>query len=442
MAEDFITRVCDTVTGPIILAASEAEEALAAFEDTLAVSYAGWHEPVTQALLPIYRSAEAKPAAVLLDGTHAQSIEHAAFVHATAGHALDYDDVHLISVTHPSVVIVPTILSLLGRDPSLAYRALPAFAAGVGVNIALGRVLGFSHYDKGWHATSTIGGIAGAAAAAHLLGFDGIACRRALALAAAQASGLQRNFGTMAKPVHAGLAAAAAVRSALMAEAMVTSAEDIFGPRGFFDLYAGPVAAEDPACVPIVPDTHSLSRKLFPCCYQTHRIIEAGLRARIQLNGPPPDDALVEVAVPYGTMRPLHITDPRTGLEGKFCATYTLATALMQGSVGLADFEDKAVHRPAIRSLMKRITLIEDRLQGDMPVGIEHGSVRLMLRQGPACIAETEVHHFPGSPDMPADETQIASKVADCLDLYTRRGGVPIAAADFHATLRRRLAAA
>lgn len=440
MAEAFIQRICDVVTGPIALSADDARGALLAFEDTIAVAYAGWQEPVTQALLPIYRSTDAQSGAPLLDGTHALSAEHAALVHATAGHALDYDDVHLVSVTHPSVVIVPALLALLEGDPSLAPRALPAFAAGVGVNIALGRVLGFSHYDKGWHATSTIGSIAGAAAAAHLLGFDEPATRRALALAAAQAGGLQRNFGTMAKPVHAGLAAAAAVRSALMAGAGVTGADDVFGPRGFFDLYAGPVAGDDPASVAILPDTRSLSRKLFPCCYQTHRIIEAGLRAHAEL-GPPPADVVVELQVPFGNMRPLHVTDPRTGLEAKFCATYTLAAALVQGRVDLTDFEDDAVGRPAIGALMDRITITEDRLEGDMPVGIEHGSVRLVLRQGNACLAEADVRHFPGSPDAPADEAQIASKVADCLDLYTRRGGVPLAADDFRANLRRLVAA-
>lgn len=442
MAEAFIRQICDVVTGPVALSAADEGAALLAFEDTMAVAHAGWHEPVTQALLPLYRGAGAPaPGAALLDGSAAVNAESAALLHATAGHALDYDDVHLVSVTHPSVVIVPALLALLGRDPALAPRALPAFAVGVGVNIALGRVLGFSHYDKGWHATSTIGPVAGAAAAAHLLGLDAAATRRALALAAAQSGGLQRNFGTMAKPVQAGFAAAAAVRAALMAEAGVSGADDIFGPRGFFDLHGGPEPGEDPAAVAILPDARSLSRKLFPCCYMTHRIIEAGLRVHAQLGAAPPADVAITLDVPFGTMRPLHVTDPRTGLEAKFCAGYTLAAALVQGRVGLRDFEDDTVGRPAIRALMGRITITEDRLEGDMPVGIAHGAVRLALRQGNASLAEAEVHHFPGSPDAPADATRIAAKLADCLDLYTRRGGGPLSTDTFRADLRRLTAA-
>ena len=48
----------------------------------------------------------------LLDGSTAPTAEHAALVTATAGHALDYDDVHLDSTTHPSVVIVPALLAM------------------------------------------------------------------------------------------------------------------------------------------------------------------------------------------------------------------------------------------------------------------------------------------------------------------------------------------
>lgn len=223
MGVAFIERICDLVEAPRRLTAPERREALTAFEDTMAVTYAGWHEPVTQAVLPLYRGNAAR----LIDGSGASSLEHAAFIHGTAGHALDYDDVELTGVTHPSVPLVPGLLALSGARPGLGDRMVPAFAVGLGVNIALSRVFGFSHYDKGWHATCTIGPMAGAAALAHLLGLDRSRTRHALALAAAQAGGLQRNFGAMAKPVQAGFAAAASVRSALLAEAGITGDDDV-----------------------------------------------------------------------------------------------------------------------------------------------------------------------------------------------------------------------
>lgn len=432
MARELIDRICGLATRPCSLGTADRAEAVIAFEDTMAVALAGWREPVAEAA----RALCAGGSAPLVDGSSASSAEHAAFVHAVAGHALDYDDVHLVSVTHPSVVIVPALLAVAARSPDLAKRVLPAFAVGVAVNIALGRALGFSHYDKGWHATSTIGPIAGAAALAHLLGLDDTRTRHAVALAAAQCGGLQRNFGAMAKPVQAGNAAAAAVRAALLAERGVTGDDDVFGPRGYFALYGGPVPGEDPASVAVEIDMRSLSRKLYPCCYITHRLIAAALDARRQLpGGAVPASARIDVRVPYGMMRPLHVTDPRSGLEGKFCAAYTIATALHQGSVGLADFEDAAVRRPAIRALMEKTTVTEEELKGEMPIGVDHGEV--VLEIGSA--AKATVTAYPGSPARPASEAEMTAKLEDCLAFYNRGAAAKLSLRGFRDWLHPRI---
>ena len=103
---------------------------------------------------------------------------------------------------------------------------------------------------------------------------------------------MQRNFGAMAKPLQAGVASAAGVRAALLAEAGLTGDADIFGPRGYLHLYAGAEPGDDPATVPVEIDLNTLSRKLFPCCYMNHRLISAGFAAREQLPGHTlPDDA-------------------------------------------------------------------------------------------------------------------------------------------------------
>ena len=415
MSVPLINKVCELIVSSRTLSGREQAECALAFEDTLAVAYAGWHEPVVQALLPLYDG----QCATLLNGKAASSTEHAAFIHAVAGHALDYDDVHLLSVTHPSVVIVPAILALVDARPALACRAMASYAVGIAVNIALGRVMGFSHYEKGWHATSTIGPLAAAAALAHLLGLDAQGARRALSLSASQAGGLQVNFGTMAKPVQAGLAASAAVRSALMAEAGVSAASDVFAQRGFFDLYGGTDNSTDPNSVPVDIELTSLSRKLYPCCYATHRMIAAALDVRGQLpKHQIPDDALIMVTVPYGLLRPLQIVDPRTGMEAKFCAAYVIALALVQGRVELSDFEDGAVARPVIRELMLRVELTEEALQGEIPIGIDHGQVGLEIRVGEAVLASTEIRHYPGSAAQPVTELEMNNKITDCLARY------------------------
>ena len=434
MAERFIERLCDLIQSPRALQAWEQDEILTAFEDTMAVAYAGWHDPVVQAALKVYRGTVAP----LIDGTFANSIESAALIHATAGHALDYDDVQLATVSHPSVPIVPALLAVAKGRPELTARMQPAFAIGLTVNIALGTVMGFSHYDKGWHATSTLGPLATAAAVAHLLSLDRAQIKNAMAIAAAQAGGMQRNFGSDAKPLQAGLASAAGVRAALLAQAGLTGDADIFGPRGYFHLYAGSEPGEDAASVSLEIDLRTLSRKLFPCCYMNHRLISAGFEARDKLPGHVlPDDATIRVKAPYGSLVPLRVDDPKTGLEAKFCGPYSIAAALSQGAVTLADFDDPAVSRPDIRALMGRIDLSEeDRTTEDGMVGLDHGSVKLWIESDGKQIVDVEVVSYPGSPRRPATTSEMDVKIDDCLGIYRRRTNRGPTMSEFRAELR------
>ncbi len=61
--------------------------------------------------------------------------------------------------------------------------------------------------EAGWHATAALYAIGAAAAAALLLNIDRTTCVHALGLAASRSGGVRSNFGTQAKPWHAGMAA-------------------------------------------------------------------------------------------------------------------------------------------------------------------------------------------------------------------------------------------
>ena len=95
---------------------------------------------------------------------------------------------------------------------------LDAYVVGFEIQARLGRLMNPRHYQRGWHCTSTLGAISAAAAASRLLGLDAARTAHALAIAASSASGLKENFGTMVKPLHAGLAARDGVLAALLAK--------------------------------------------------------------------------------------------------------------------------------------------------------------------------------------------------------------------------------
>jgi 2-methylcitrate dehydratase PrpD len=186
----------------------------------------------------------------------------------------------------------------------------------------------------------------------------------------------------------------------------------------------------------------SIARKLYPCCYATHRLIAAALAARGRLGAAPPADAVVTLHVPAGGMQPLRSEVPRTGLEAKFSAEYTVAVALWQGSLELADFEDAAVARPEAAARMSRVRVIEEPVPAEGSQGLEHGVARLAVSVAGQLVATGEAGPIPGSPARPATRQEMAAKIADCLDRHAAAGGKAVAPAAFMATLDRMLAPA
>ncbi len=441
MSDSLIQRATRLIAGPAALSPAALAQVRRAFEDTLAVTYAGWDEPVTRHAAGIVPGgAGLRPGEAL-----AENLEHTAFVHGVAAHALDYDDVHMTSTTHPSVPIVAALLAARHLRPEAAGRLGAAYAVGLAVNLALGRVLGFPHYEKGWHATSTIGPLAAAAAVAHLLGLTAEAAAHALALATAQAGGMQRNFGFMAKPVQAGFAAAAGYRAAVLAAAGITADPDVFGAKGFFDLYGGDRAGAAADAVPLDLAVEGICVKLYPCCYMAHRPAGAALQARADLlaRGLRPDGLQsVEIVGAKGVFTALRVREPHTGSEGKFSGPYVAACALLDGQVGLAHFTDEAVRRAERVNLAARVTLQERAPDPQSRATGDGGSIELIGRGSAGeVIVRMEQRAFPGSPDSPPTDAQLAAKVRDCLAHYEQGCGTAVSYGKFEAEIDRLLAA-
>jgi 2-methylcitrate dehydratase PrpD len=421
MTSLFLQRVLDLIERTVPQPVDAQPFVRLAFEDTLAVGFAGWGEPVVRGIAgAVPGGAKLRPA-----GSQSTSATDAALMHGTAAHALDYDDVHLISTTHPSVPIVGALVAARQAVPEQVSRLATAFAVGLGVNIGLGKALGFSHYEKGWHATSTIGPLAAAAGCAYYLGLTREQSAFALAIAAASAGGLQRNFGTMAKPLQAGLAAEAGLRAALLARAGATADPDIFGPKGFFDLYAGERRGANPDEIALDTAGEGICVKLYPCCYMAHRPAAAAIEARkalVKAGVAPERIADIEVRGDKGVFLALRVTDPKTGIDGKFCGPYIVASALIDGAVGLVHFTDDAVRRADVRALMPKVRLVER--DGSAHGEIAGGPLELTVRDASGIeLVRTVRQAFPGAPEDPPSLKQRKAKVQDCIAFYAKTTG-------------------
>src|SRR5439155_23855258 len=88
--------------------------------------------------------------------------------------------------------------------------------------------------EGGFHATSTLGSLGCTSAAAKLSGLNSEQIRCALGIASSMASGSVGNFGTMTKPLHAGIAARNGVTAARLAQKGFTGSETALDDKGAF----------------------------------------------------------------------------------------------------------------------------------------------------------------------------------------------------------------
>jgi 2-methylcitrate dehydratase PrpD len=397
--------------------------------DWLGVTLAGSREDAGRIAAEVALLEREAPRSTLVGTPHRAGPQSAAFVNGTAAHALDYDDSSFWMTGHPSAPILAAALAVgeARRTPPRTIAA--AVLAGHDVAARLGVAAGKEHYLRGWHATGTIGAFAAAAAAGRAIELDEEAMARAFGLAATQAAGLKTSFGTMAKPLHAGRAAANGVLAALLAEQGFTAgAAGVEGHQGFAATQApgfdpGRVAAEIGERAGI----EGVLYKQHACCGGTHGAIDALRRLLAEHPVQPGDVERVEVLVSDQMFDICCIPEPRVGIEGKFSLRHVAALVLAGRSTGPSGFTDEAVADPELLDLRGRV---EIRSSG-APTGLETTAV-LVLRSGEALQLDSRPRRAATDDELDGEWEALAAKTTEL--------ATPVLGADVAAELVDRVA--
>ena len=387
--------------------------------DTLGVMLAGASEPSARAVQRVAADEGGAPRAGIYGTGLRTSAALAALANGTAAHALDYDDMCFVSLAHPSAPLVPAVLAAAESEGLPGRAVLDAYVVGFEIEARLGRLMNPRHYQRGWHCTSTLGTIGAAAAVSRLmqLGVDRTA--HALAIAASEASGLKENFGTMVKPLHAGLAARNGVMAAQLAAAgMTASLQAIDGDQGFLTAFA----SSRPRAGEAFDDLGSrwelmdsgITVKLYPSCAGTHPALDAILDLRREHHLHADDVARVDVEVDAVTPTVLIYATPSDGLEGKFSMPFCLAAALMGGRVDVSTFEDRRTQDPATRALMSRVSMrVSPSLDASKPA-LTQARVTITLSDGRTLTRAADGAR--GYPERPVSDAELEQKFLGCAE--------------------------
>ncbi|HEX3965102.1 MAG TPA: MmgE/PrpD family protein [Trebonia sp.] len=325
--------------------------------DLTGVVIAGAEEEAGRLALRYARSQSAPgPAAVLGGGTRL-SPALAALVNGTAGHALDYDDIGL-GAGHISVAIVPALLAIAEQTGASGAAFTDALVIAYEVAHRLTTMYPDTRlgpYTAGYHKPSVYAHLGATAGVARLLALSADATAHALGIAASQSGGLRANFGTMTKPLHAGIANRTGVEAALLAASGFTASPDVLEQRfGWHDVICrgeGDLSVVLDGLTESGPEKgyaveEGMIFKAYPCCGANHHAIDATIALLADSGVTEPDVERIDVWIERKSLEEVLVYPwARSPLEGKFSLAYNVAAALADREVTVGTFSDESLER-------------------------------------------------------------------------------------------------
>jgi 2-methylcitrate dehydratase PrpD len=294
-----------------------------------------------------------------------------AFLNAAGANVDDFCDTHTATVIHPTAPVAGALFSYAGLRPVSGSDLLLAFILGNEVQDRIGLAISPSHYNRGWHITSTCGVFGAAAACGKLLPLNEQQLVWALGLAATQSAGLCECLGTPAKSVSVGNAARNGLWSALLAEKGYDGpGEPLAGKQGFYHALA---ETPDLSCLTDGWgedwEIMATSYKPYPCGFVIHPVLDcvidwrrenpAGDVARVVVRGNP----LLSVRAD----RP----DVSTGREAQVSVQHAVAAALVTGQAGLDQFTDACVGNAEVLKMRSKVEVLRDERFSTVAAAVE-----------------------------------------------------------------------
>jgi 2-methylcitrate dehydratase PrpD len=387
------------------------------FIDSLGVQFAGMSVQTGQMITAWARAQGGAPVSSVVGGDFRTTAALAALVNATAGHALEFDDIATFSGHYANPLTAATLavgekVDSSGRDAVLAWMvgwevirqtAMPCMDG------PRNTLLWRGWFNQGFQPTLGV-----AALTAKLLGLNVTQTRRALANAASSMGGVLKNRGSDTKSFTAGNAAMHGVMAAELAALGFTGNDDILdGDDGVIRMMGLEVG--DPQKVlnglgEWDMAVRGSTLRLHASCGAGHWAQDA-LQHIVRRRPAHPDEIeSITVYLPAFLMDMMPYHQPQTGLQAKYSIEYDVVAIALDGRAGMSQYTDAAVQRPQAQDLMSRVRYV--------PVAPEAGQVtlnsRVVLRLTNGEEFEETVSQSHGTPGDPLTRDELLGKFHEC----------------------------
>lgn len=386
--------------------------------DTLGCGVFGSTLPWTRTLVEVLQRGSEGGGVAVWGTEHWLSPGDAALVNGTAVHGFELDDLHKEGRIHLGAVLLPAELALacVADRPVSGRDLVTAHVAGVEVGSRIGLAAGSATNRRGFHITGVIGALAGAVSAGRILGLERPEMHDSLGVVASMASGLgAAQYGSTVKRMHAGRASQAAVLAALLAGDGFRGIRDLFEvPHGG---YAG--TFNDGVDLDLLVrglgerwETEVLGYKPHAACAASHTSIDAALRLR--------EEGLRAEEIEKVTIRAsTHSVDhvgwryvPDTITTAQMNLSFALASAFLDGRVGVDQFREDRLADPVLLGLAGRVDAVPDPAIDARGLPFSHAiEMTVTTRDGRTLTGSAD--HGRGSEHHPLSDEELLEKFRD-----------------------------
>jgi 2-methylcitrate dehydratase PrpD len=283
--------------------------------------------------------------------------------------------------SHHAATLVPTAIALAEANNADGKELLTAMIVGDDIAARVQAASEAHPIGLGWDGCGTLSHLGATATAGRLMGLNRRQMRHAFGIVLNLiASAIQSLWdGAATFKLGQGTAARNGIFSAELAKTGWTGVIDALQSRfGYFHLYAK--GCKDPDIL-----TRDLGKtyygeayfKPYPCGMPNHIAIKCALDMVAKNDFDTDDIEEVIITVPSGALKNSYYAKPFVLREfphgdAIFSYPYTVATALLKGSVGLPNFTEEAIHDPKVNAITAKTKLIEpDNATEGLTIGLK-----------------------------------------------------------------------
>lgn len=350
-----------------------------------------------------------------LKGKHPELVGAApniAFLRGFAAHVLELDDGHRNGMIHLGASIVTAVLEVAEREKLKSADVLRGIAMGYEVAVRCARAIQPGHKVRGYHVSGTCGTIGSAMGVAFACNFNKEQLKSTLACAVSSAAGVLeiQEQASELKPYNTARAAYDGLLASQIGKLALPGPDDILGgKRGFLSALTDTPKPEyltdfneDGYCI------EGIYQKVHAACRHCHPAIDATLDMRNDFNLKPEHIDKIEVRTYHLAVGSHDHTHIMGISSAKLSTPYSVALAVVKGSAGYADYNDKNLNDDDIKMITRKVSVIEDENLTKESPAVRGAKVTIFLKNGKLC--EATCLYPKGEPENPLTQKELQDK--------------------------------